>query len=223
MGSHPSDKVPQLKNLIARLDKTYYFAIYLDRKRWIYFSNKVYWLLVPRKQQETDNFSRFYSFYSAFLLLISTTTIWTKIYTFANSLGKKITYFSVTKCFRESFLENYKKLIICVDFTHFIQHFSFSFSTTTTWITFCSVWQKSTRLLILWEKKDHLFLFNKMFRWISPTKLQKTDNLCRFYAFYSAFLLFNFNHNNLNNILLDWTKTYTFAYSLLRKRSLVSL
>ena len=33
-----------------------------------------------------------------------------------------------------------------------------------------------------------------------PRKLQKTDNLCGFYAIYSAFLLFKFFQKNLNNV-----------------------
>ena len=88
MGSYPSDTVPQLTKysfaiinsapsndrgehwiMIARINKNYYFADYLGRKR--------------------------------------------------------STYPFLTKKFRRMVLESYKKLIICVVFTQFIQHFSF--------------------------------------------------------------------------------------------------
>ena len=75
MGSYSSDKVPQLTKysfaivnsapsngrgelwiLIARLDKTYYFAHSLGRKTTAYaILTKKYWRTVPRKLQKTDN------------------------------------------------------------------------------------------------------------------------------------------------------------------------
>ena len=76
MGSHPSDKVPQLtKNsftiinsapsndrgehwiVIARLNKIYYFANFLGQKRTTFsFLTKKYWRMLPKKLQKTDNF-----------------------------------------------------------------------------------------------------------------------------------------------------------------------
>ena len=57
-----------------------------------------------------------------------------KTYFFADSLGRKRTIYSVwveKEQIRigEWFSENYKKLIICVDFTQFVQHFFFLNST----------------------------------------------------------------------------------------------
>ena len=50
-------------------------------------------------------------------------------------------------------------------------------------------------------KKEINFPFlTKKFRRMVPRKIQKTDNLCGFYAFYSAFLLFKFFQKNLNNV-----------------------
>ena len=92
MGSHPSDKVPQQRKfsfatinsapsnntkehwiLIARLDKTYYLADSLDRRRTIYsVLTKENRRMVPRKLQKTDSFCGFHEIYSAFLILIST-------------------------------------------------------------------------------------------------------------------------------------------------------
>ena len=88
MGSYPSDKVAQLTKysfaivnsapikdrgehwiMIARLEKTYYFADSLSRKRTAYSSlTKIYRRMVPRKLQKTDNLCGFYAIYSAFLL-----------------------------------------------------------------------------------------------------------------------------------------------------------
>ena len=91
MGSYPSDEVPQLTKysfaivnsapsndrgehwiLIARLDKTFYFAETLGRKRTACsFLTKKYRLVVSRKLQKTskaDNLCGFYAIYSAFLL-----------------------------------------------------------------------------------------------------------------------------------------------------------
>ena len=83
MGSYPSDKVPQLTKYsfaivnsapsndrgIARLDKTYYFADSLGRKRTAYsFLTKKYRRIVPRKLQKTDNLCGFSPIYSAFFL-----------------------------------------------------------------------------------------------------------------------------------------------------------
>ena len=88
MGSYPSDTVPQLTKysfaiitsapsndrgehwiMIARLDKSYYFADSLRRKRSTYpFLTKKFRRMVPRKLQKTDNLCGFYAIYSAFLL-----------------------------------------------------------------------------------------------------------------------------------------------------------
>ena len=88
MGSYPSDTVPQLTKysfaiinsapsndrgehwiMIARLDKSYYFADSLGRKRSTYpFLTKKFRRMVPRKLQKTDNLCGFYAIYSAFLL-----------------------------------------------------------------------------------------------------------------------------------------------------------
>ena len=88
MGSYPSDTVPELtknsfaKNnsapgnvrgkqwiMIARLDKSYYFADSLGKKRSTYhFLTKKYRRMVPRKLQKTDNLCGFYAICSAFLL-----------------------------------------------------------------------------------------------------------------------------------------------------------
>ena len=88
MGSYPSDTVPQLTNysfaiinsapsndrgeewiMIARLDKSYYFADSLGRKRSSYpFLTKKFRRMVPRKLQKTDIFCGLYIIYSAFLL-----------------------------------------------------------------------------------------------------------------------------------------------------------
>ena len=55
--------------MIARLDKTYYFANSLGRKRTAYsFLTKKYRRMVPRKLQKTDNLCEFYAICSAFLL-----------------------------------------------------------------------------------------------------------------------------------------------------------
>ena len=43
-------------------------------------------------------------------------------------------------------------------------------------------------------------ILQKRYRRMVPRKLQKTDNLCGFYAIYSAFLLFKFYQINLNKI-----------------------
>ena len=87
-GSYPSDTVPQLTKhffaiinsapsngrgehriMIARLDKRYYFADSLGRKRSTYpFLTKKFRRMVPRKLQKTDNLCGFYAIYSAFLL-----------------------------------------------------------------------------------------------------------------------------------------------------------
>ena len=88
MGSYPSDTVPQLtKNsfaiinstpsndrgehwvMIARMNKSYYFADFLGRKRSTYpFLTKKFRRMVPRKLQKTDHLCGFYAIYSAFLL-----------------------------------------------------------------------------------------------------------------------------------------------------------
>ena len=88
MGFYPSDKVPQLTKysfaivnsapsndrgehwiMMARLDKTYYFADSLGRKRTTYsFLTKKYRRMVPQKLQKTDNLCGFYAIYSAFRL-----------------------------------------------------------------------------------------------------------------------------------------------------------
>ena len=55
--------------MIARLDKSYYFADSLGRKRSTYpFLTKKLRRMVPRKLQKIDNLSGFYAIYSAFLL-----------------------------------------------------------------------------------------------------------------------------------------------------------
>ena len=56
--------------MIARVDKSYYFADSLGRKRSAYsfFLTKKYRRMVPKKLQKTDNLGRFYAIYSAFLL-----------------------------------------------------------------------------------------------------------------------------------------------------------
>ena len=86
--SYPSDTVPQLTKysfaiinpapsndrgehrvMIARLDKSYYFADSLGRKRSTYtFLTKKFPRMVPRKLQKADNLCGFYAIYSAFLL-----------------------------------------------------------------------------------------------------------------------------------------------------------
>ena len=87
MGSYPSDTVPQLTKyseiinltpskdrgerwiIIARLDKSYYFADSLGRKRSTYtFLTKKSRRMVPRKLQKTDNLCGLYAIYSAFLV-----------------------------------------------------------------------------------------------------------------------------------------------------------
>ena len=88
MGSYSSDTVPQLTKysfaninsapsndrgeqwiMIARLDKSYYFADSLGTKRSTYpFLTKKFRRMVPRKLQKTDNLCSFYAIYSAFLL-----------------------------------------------------------------------------------------------------------------------------------------------------------
>ena len=88
MGSYTSDTVPQLTKysfaiinsapsndrgehwiMIARMDKSYYFADSLGRKRPTYpFLAKKYRRMVPRKLQKTDNLCGFYAIYSAILL-----------------------------------------------------------------------------------------------------------------------------------------------------------
>ena len=55
--------------MIARVDKSYYFADSLGRKRSAYsFLTKKYRRMVPKKLQKTDNLGGFYAIYSAFLL-----------------------------------------------------------------------------------------------------------------------------------------------------------
>ena len=49
------------------------------------------------------------------------------------------------------------------------------------------------------KRSTQLFLTKKCRRMV-PRKLQKTDDLCGFYAIYSAFLLFEFFQKNLNEI-----------------------
>ena len=88
MGSYPSDTVPQLTKyssaifnsaprndrrehwiMIARLDKSYYIADSLGKKRSTYpFLTKNYQQMVPRKLQKTDNLCRFYAIFSAFFI-----------------------------------------------------------------------------------------------------------------------------------------------------------
>ena len=88
MGSYPSDKVPRLIKyslaivnsalsndrgehwiMISRLDKIYYFADSLGRKRTTYSSlTKKYGRMVPRKLRKTDNLCGFYALSSVFLL-----------------------------------------------------------------------------------------------------------------------------------------------------------
>ena len=88
MGSYPSDTVPQLTKysfaiinsapsndrgehwiMIARLDKSYYCADSLGRKRSTYpFLSKKFRRMAPRKLQKIDNLFGFYANYSAFLL-----------------------------------------------------------------------------------------------------------------------------------------------------------
>ena len=88
LGSYPSDAVPQLTKyafaiinsapsnyrgehwiMIARMNKSYYFADSLGRKRSTYpFLTKKFRRMVPRKLQKTDNLCGFYAIYSAFLL-----------------------------------------------------------------------------------------------------------------------------------------------------------
>ena len=90
MGSYPSDAVPKLTKyssaiinsapsndrgehwiMIARLDKSYYFADFLGKRRSTYpFLTKTYRQMVPRKLQKTDSLCRFYAIYSAFFLKI---------------------------------------------------------------------------------------------------------------------------------------------------------
>ena len=54
--------------MIARLDKSYYFADSLGKKRSTYpFLTKKFRRMVPRKLQKTD-LCGFYAIYSAFLL-----------------------------------------------------------------------------------------------------------------------------------------------------------
>ena len=55
--------------MIARLDKLYYFADSLGRKRSTWpFLTKNYRQMVPRKLQKTDNLCGLYAICSAFLL-----------------------------------------------------------------------------------------------------------------------------------------------------------
>ena len=88
MVSYPSDTVPKITKyffaiinsaprndrgehwiMIAQLDKSYYFADSLGRKRSSYpFLTKKYRRMVPRKLQKIDNLCRFHAIYSAFLL-----------------------------------------------------------------------------------------------------------------------------------------------------------
>ena len=88
MRSYPSDTVPQQtkysfaifnsapsKNrgehwiMIARRNKSYYFADSLGRKRSTYpFLTKKYRQMVPRKLQKTEKLCGFDAMYSAFLL-----------------------------------------------------------------------------------------------------------------------------------------------------------
>ena len=92
MGSYPSDKVPKLTK--------YSFAIVNSAP-----SNDrgEHWIMMARLD---------------------------KTYYFADSLGRKRTTYSfLKKSIGEWFLESYKKLIICVDLTQFIQHFFFLNST----------------------------------------------------------------------------------------------
>ena len=89
MESYPSDKVPQLTKysfaivnsaqsndrgehwiMIAHLDKSYYFADSLGRKRSILsFLTKKYRRKVTRKLQKTDKLCGFYAIYQVFFLL----------------------------------------------------------------------------------------------------------------------------------------------------------
>ena len=50
----------------------------------------------------------------------------------------------------------------------------------------------------LGRKRTIYSFLTKKYRRMVPRKLQKTDNLCGFYAIYSAFLLFKFYQTNLN-------------------------
>ena len=88
MGSYPSDKVPQLTKYaftiidsvpsndrgehwikIAQMEKTYYFADSMGRKRSTYsLQTKKYRQTVHRKLQKIDDLWGFYAIYSAFLL-----------------------------------------------------------------------------------------------------------------------------------------------------------
>ena len=52
----------------------------------------------------------------------------------------------------------------------------------------------------LGRKRSTYPFLTKNFRRMVPRKLQNTDNLCSFYAIYSAFLLFKFFQKNLNNV-----------------------
>ena len=55
--------------MIAQLDKSYYFAVSLGRKRSTYpFLTKKYRRMIPRKLQNTDNLCGFYAICSPFLL-----------------------------------------------------------------------------------------------------------------------------------------------------------
>ena len=50
------------------------------------------------------------------------------------------------------------------------------------------------------RKRTAYSFLTKKYRRMVPRKLQKTDNLCGFYAIYSVFLLFELYQTNLNNI-----------------------
>ena len=86
MGSYPSDTVPQLTK--------YFFAIINSDPS---DGRGEHWIMIARLD---------------------------KSYFFADSLGRRrSTYPFLTKSIDEWFLESYKRLIISVDFTQFIQHF----------------------------------------------------------------------------------------------------
>lgn len=86
IGNYPADNVPNLPKytfaiintapssssgehwiMIARLNKTYYFADSLGRRRYK-FLNKKYQRMVPRKLQNIENLCGFYTIYAAFHL-----------------------------------------------------------------------------------------------------------------------------------------------------------
>ena len=88
MGLYPSDKVPQLTK--------YSFAITNSAPST---GRGEHWIMIARLD---------------------------KNYYIADSLGRKRSFYPfLTKSIDKWFLKSYKKLIICVDFTQFIQHFFF--------------------------------------------------------------------------------------------------